>query len=94
MTRNRNDIDVALQRKGFRRVDNDHQYYIYYNTDGKKTVKKTKMSMGSSHKTIGESLLAQMARQVGITKGKFLELVDCTLDRDAYQEIIFPTKND
>lgn len=90
MTRDRKDIDAALQRKGFLRVDNDHQYYIYHNTAGKKTIKKTKMSMGSSHKTIGDTLLAQMARQVGITKGKFLDLVDCTLDQNGYEEIAFP----
>jgi hypothetical protein len=93
MIRDRKVIDAALQRKGFQRVDNDHHYYIYHNIHGKKTIRKTKMSMGSSHKTIGDTLLAQMARQVGVTKGKFLDLVDCTLDQSGYEAIVFPPKS-
>ena len=92
MARDRKDIDAALQRKGFMRDDGDHHYYIYHNTDGRKTIKKTKMSMGSSHKTIGDPLLGQMARQVGVTKARFLELIDCTLDQVGYEAIAFPIK--
>lgn len=79
MTRDRKDIDIALRRKGFHHVDGDHDYYIYHNLDGLKTMKKTMMSRGTSYKTIGDPLLGQMARQVGLAKAMFINLIDCTL---------------
>ncbi|WP_439492304.1 hypothetical protein [Bosea sp. (in: a-proteobacteria)] len=90
MTRARDDIDAALLRKGFRKDEGDHHYYIYWNLSGKKTIKKTKMSHGSSYKTIGDPLLGAMAKQVGLTKKSFLELVDCTLDQTGYEKTAFP----
>jgi hypothetical protein len=92
MARDRKDIDASLQRKGFKRDDGDHHYYIYHNLAGQKTIKKTKISMGTSHKTIGDPLLGQMARQIGVTKSNFLELVDCTLDQVGYEALAFPSK--
>lgn len=92
MTRDRKDIDASLRRKGFKRDDGDHHYYIYYNLAGRKTIKKTKMSMGKSHNTIGDPLLGQMARQLGLTKTSFLKLVDCTLDQAGYEAQAFPPK--
>lgn len=90
MTRERDAIDKALQQKGFQKETGDHFHYIYWNLSGKKTMKRTKMSHGSSHKTIDDSLLGQMARQVGLTKKSFLELIDCTLDRAGYEGTVFP----
>jgi len=87
VTRDRNVIDAALLRKGFQKDNGDHHYYIYWNLDGKKTMKKTKMSHGSSYKTLGDSLLGKMAKQVGLTKASFLELVDCTLDQVGYEKL-------
>ena len=90
MTRERDDIVSALCKKGFRRDDGDHIYLIYWNISGKKTMKKTKMSHGSSHKTISHPLLAEMSRQVGLSKKQFLELIDCSLDQKGYEEKAFP----
>jgi hypothetical protein len=90
VTRDRKVIDAALQRKGFQKDDSNHHYYIYRNLDGKKTMKKTMMSHGSSSKTIGDPLLGKMAKQVGLTKKSFLELVDCTLDQERYETLILP----
>lgn len=87
--RARNDIDSALQRKGFVKDEGDHSYYIYWNISGKKTIRKTKMSHGTSHKEIGDPLLGQMARQLGLTKKDFLQLVDCTIDQEMYEKIVF-----
>jgi hypothetical protein len=89
MTRERDIIDAALQQKGFQRETGDHFYYIYWNIGGKKTMKKTKISYGSSYKTIGDPLLGQMAKQIGLTKKLFLEFVDCTLDRAGYEKAAF-----
>lgn len=93
MTRERKEIGAALQRKGFVHDDGDHHYYIYHNLAGRKTIRKTMMSRGSSYRTVGDSLLGQMARQVGLTKPKFLELIDCTLDQSGYESLAFPPKS-
>lgn len=90
MTRDRDDIEAALLRKGFQKDNGDHHYFIYWNLAGKKTMKKTKMSHGSSYKTIGDPLLGKMAKQVGLTKKSFLELVDCTLDQVGYEKLTIP----
>ncbi len=90
MPRDRDDIDEALLKKGFRLDGGDHYFYIYWNLGGKKTMKKTKMSRGSAYKTVGDQLLGKMAKQTGLTKKNFLELVDCTLDQAGYEAIAFP----
>lgn len=90
MPRARTDIHASLVRKGFIHYDGDHHYYVYHNLSGKKTIKKTKISRGSKYKNIDDSLLVQMARQIGLPKAKFLELVDCTLDQSGYEKIVWP----
>jgi len=47
------------------------------------------MSRGSSHKSISDDLLGKMAKQVGLSKKLFLELVDCNLDQAAYEATVF-----
>jgi hypothetical protein len=88
MTRDRDVIDAALLRKGFSKDETHHHQYIYHNIAGQKTTKRTRMSHGTSHKTIGDPLLGQMARQLGVVKKQFLELVDCTLDQQGYETLI------
>lgn len=87
-TRERKDIEAALERKGFVADDTHHTIFVYWSVDGKKTPIRTRTSHGSSHKTIGDSLLSQMAKQVKLTNKKFLELVDCTLDQVGYEKEI------
>lgn len=53
-------------------------------------MKKTKMSHGSSHKTIGDPLLGAMAKQIGLTKKDFLHMVDCNIDQAEYEKLAFP----
>ena len=90
MTRDRDVIVGALERKGFRKDGGDHEFFIYVNLQGKKTMKKTKDSRGSSYKTIGDSLLGKMSKQVGLPKKQFIELIDCTLDQRGYERAAFP----
>ena len=86
MQRSRNDVVDALERKGFQKKDGgDHEYFIYWTTAGKKTMKKTKVSRGTAHKSIGDNLLGKMSKQVGLTKPLFMELIDCTLSRAQYE---------
>ena len=92
--RERKEIDAALQRKGFSHEEGDHHYYFYHNLAGKKTIRKTKMSRGSSYKTIRDPLIGEMARQIGLTKPAFLQLVDCSLDQAGYEALAFPKPKD
>jgi hypothetical protein len=84
-TRERDDIKTALQSKGFVADDTHHTLFVYWTMEGKKTPIRTRTSHGSSHKTLGDPLLLQMAKQVKLTKKRFLELVDCTLDQRGYE---------
>ena len=85
----------SLIKKGFVQQDGykDHYFFTYYTKNGKKTDIFTKLSRGSSYKTIGDPLLASMAKQCRLDKKNFLNLIDCPLDRDAYENIL-TSKND
>ena len=87
MPRDKRDVDSGLIRKGFRQRDNDHNIFIYWSLDGKKSLAKTKTSLGKGFE-IDDGLLAMMARQCGLTKKNFLELVDCPLERPEYEHLI------
>jgi hypothetical protein len=87
MPRDKRDVDSGLKRKGFRPRDNDHNIFIYWSLDGKKSLAKTKTSLGKGF-DIDDGLLAMMARQCGLTKKNFLELVDCPLERPEYENLI------
>ncbi|MDD4403139.1 MAG: hypothetical protein PHI24_15155 [Desulfitobacteriaceae bacterium] len=50
--RKREHVQKALQRKGFRRSDNDHAKFTYFTLTGDKTSVWTKTSYGSSHKDL------------------------------------------
>jgi len=87
MPRDKRDVDAALLRKGFRQRDNDHNVFIYWSLDGKKSMAKTKTSLGRGF-DIDDNLLSQMARQCGITKRLFLDLLDCPLERPDYERFL------
>lgn len=40
------------------------------------------LSHGSAYKTIGDSLLARMAKQLKLTRAELLALVDCSIDAE------------
>lgn len=86
MTKNVSEIEHGLEHKGFRRREGDHHYFIYYSNSGLKTRVFTKTS--HSHRDINDSLIAQMAKQCKVSKQHFLNLVDCPLDRNAYEELL------
>ena len=90
--RDRSEIKKSLEFKGFKSREGDHQYYVYYTTNGKKTIIKTKLSRGSGYKVYSDPLLAAMAKQCKLTKGKFLDLVDCSLSQNDYEGILSTLK--
>ena len=85
-TRDRNKIEAGLKSKGFKRVESHHHIFIYWTLSGKKTAIHTRTSHGSKYKTLGDSLLGNMAKQCGgLSKSNFLKLVDCTLSREEFE---------
>lgn len=86
MPRPRRAVESALQAKGFERVEGDHHYFVYVTKDGRKTRARTKTSHSPKVRDIADNLLGQMARQCLLTKPDFLRLVDCPMDRDAYEQ--------
>ena len=82
MPRKRKDVESALLSKGFLQNETHHHQFVYYTETGKKTALRTRTSHGM--REISDPLLAQMAKQCGLNKRDFLDLVDCPLDREGY----------
>lgn len=88
MPRQKTKVESGLLSKGFQETQNDHHYFIYFTKEGKKTTAKTKTSHTKKMKDIPDNLLSQMAKQCHLTKAQFLELVDCPLSQDKYEDIL------
>ncbi len=83
-SRDRRVIEAALSAKGFAlEPGRDHRYYRLM-VDGKRTAISTFFSLGSGYKEYGDSLLAKVAKQLGLTKAELLALIDCDLDGPSY----------
>ena len=90
-TRSGRNIDAALRKKGFvRSIDSDHIVYRFFSID-EELLARTKMSHGMMGSSISVHLISVMARQLHLTKSRFLELIDCSLDEDGYREILEKT---
>ena len=85
MPRKAKDVSATLLRKGFQQREGDHSFFRLY-VDGKKTRVGTKISHGE--KEIHDGLLSQMAKDTKLVKHEFLELVDCPMTEERYQELL------
>lgn len=83
MPRKQADVERALRSKGFVQTESHHHFFIYHSQAGRKTPVKTKTSHGQ--REISDDLLGKMAQQVKLSKGDFLDLVDCPLSREEYE---------
>lgn len=83
MPRKQNEVEKSLLAKGFRAKEGDHNYFNYYSRAGKKTAVFTKTSHGA--REIDDSLLSRMSKQCKLNNKDFGLLIDCPLDRDAYE---------
>lgn len=92
MQRDKAKVESALRAKGFRDSPGDHNYFVFFTQDGRKAATRTKTSFTPKAKALGDPLLAAMARQCHLSKAEFLQLVDCPLSREAYEESL--TRND
>lgn len=90
MPRDKSEVEASLLKKGFKPTHpgSDHNWFVYADAAGKKAIgARTKTSHGRGF-DLDDYLLGQMARQVGLTKKQFLELVDCPLSREAYEKLL------
>jgi hypothetical protein len=78
----------GLKSKGFLEVGGDHIVLIYFTLDGRKTSVRTKTSHTPKMKDIPDNLLSQMAKQCRLTKGEFLDVVDCPKSRADLEAIL------
>lgn len=88
MQRDARKFESALKKKGFREDERDHSYFIYHTLSGKKTLVKTKTSHTPKMKTLGDSLLGQITKQLHLTKTELLDLIDCTMNQEKYESIL------
>jgi hypothetical protein len=88
MTRDRKNVEAALLKKGFTETQGDHHYFVYISLEGKKSMARTKTSHSPKAKTLGDDLLKLMSGQCRLQKSQFLDLVDCPLTREKYEEIL------
>lgn len=87
MSRDRETIKDSLERKGFNlKSGGDHFRFNYISKSGFKTPVNTKLSHGTKYKTIYDNILGLMAKQCRLSKSDFLNLIDCPLSRDEYEE--------
>jgi len=83
----RDDVEASLKRKGFDEHEGDHRYYRLM-VNGKYSGIFTKTSRGKKYKSLGKDLVAQMAKQLFLTKKQFEELVECTLTQEEYLKLL------
>ncbi|MES2327955.1 MAG: hypothetical protein V4539_00040 [Bacteroidota bacterium] len=74
----------SLLKKGFRKNEGDHHFYLYYYNG--KVITKTKVS--HNDQDIGDDLISKMYKQCKVTKKQFLDLINCPLDESGYIEIL------
>jgi hypothetical protein len=88
----RRDIHKALQKKGFRHSNTDHDKFTYFTLAGAKTSIWTKTSYGSNHKDLSDINISRMARQCRLSNKEFADLVNCPLTREAYEALMVSTE--
>ena len=84
MVRRRREVLRALRRKGFRETNSRHLQLKFFSVDGEDTEIGTLVSHGSD-RDINDRLLAQMARQLHLTRRQFDALIDCDLSQADYE---------
>ncbi len=90
MPRKQTDVERALTKKGFKQSESHHRFFVYYSKSGLKTPVNTKTSHG--HSEVSDDLLSKMARQLKVSRSEFLDLVDCPLSRDEYEQKLVALK--
>jgi predicted RNA binding protein YcfA (HicA-like mRNA interferase family) len=90
MPKPKRDVEAALLAKGFsaRQKGGDHHFFVYVSQEGTVTTIRTKTSHSPKMRDIPDNMLGQMAKQCRLSKQQFIELIECPLDRDRFEEIL------
>jgi len=88
MPKDKRKVEDGLLKKGFVEKEGDHHFFIYHTLQGKKSSIRTKTSHTPKMKEIGDGLLTQMAKQCGLSKQDFNNLIDCPLSREQYEALL------
>jgi hypothetical protein len=91
MSLERRDVEMALEKKGFKPTEGDHSFFTYHTLAGQKTSVWTKTSHGSRYKTLGDTLVSAMAKQCGLTNGQFKQFIECSLTQERMERILVET---
>jgi len=86
MPLDRRTVEASLLAKGFKKVDGDHSFFIFYDKNGRKSPVRTKTSHGTSSKQLSDSLVSMMAKQCRLSHKDFKDLVNCPLSQEAYED--------
>lgn len=84
-SRKTKDIRKSLLVKGFQETNTHHEMYWLY-IGSRKTSVRTRISHSESE--YNDRLLSQMAKQVGLSKAEFDDLIECPLSRDEYVQLL------
>ena len=80
------DIKSSLISKGFKKKEkNTHTHLIYHDDGGKKTPVYTFISRGS-YKEVDDKRVSDMAKQCRLSNTDFVQLVECSLSREDYDQ--------
>jgi hypothetical protein len=82
-----------LERKGFEVAQGrrgPHTVLIYHNLMGEKTGIWTMLSHGNPGQEIRTGLFSIMARQCGLARAEFVDLINCAMPREEYDGLIAP----
>lgn len=88
------EIRQGLERKGFRLDEGrKHVHFLYEDLAGRLTTTRTMLSHGASGDDISDPLVGKMARQLGLSRKQFIELVDCSLSRNDFDALQAPSQS-
>jgi uncharacterized protein YtpQ (UPF0354 family) len=87
MPKERTHVVSGLKDKGFRLEQDkrDHDF-LFFEHVGVTQAIYTKVSRGTSHRTIDDQLLGKMSRQLKLTRKQFNDLVDCPMSQVEYED--------
>jgi len=94
MPRKHREIRAGLEKKGFSVEENrKHIHFVYVDLEGRTTTARTMISHESGGVDIDDRLLGKMAQQVGLDRRRFLELIDCPMSQQKFDEIVAASEN-
>jgi len=88
MPRKKRDVEASLLKKGFKKVESDHSYFVYYTSEDLKSRVRTKTSHGAKNNDISDHWLSAMASQCRISNKQFRDLIECPLSREKYEALL------